>query len=52
MGLDARKHVFGWLQATKAQTSLRIRTVWSAPFVIHLLESIVFRLASRKISIF
>ena len=27
MGLDARKPVFGGLQTTKAQTSLRIRAV-------------------------
>ena len=30
MGLDARKPVFDWLRTTKAQTSLRIRAVWSA----------------------
>ena len=31
MGLDARKPVFGGLRTTQAQTSLRIRAVWSAP---------------------
>ena len=31
MGLDAGKPVFGGLRTTKAQTSLRIRAVWSAP---------------------
>ena len=30
--LDARKPVFGGLRTTKAQTSLRIRADWSAPF--------------------
>ena len=30
MGLDARKPVFGGLRTSKAQTSLRIRAVWSA----------------------
>ena len=33
MGLDARKPVFGGLRTAKAQTSLRIRAVWSAPFL-------------------
>ena len=33
MGLDMRKPVFGCLRTTKAQTSLRIRTVWSAPLL-------------------
>ena len=31
--LDARKSVFGGKQTTKAQTSLRIRAVWSAPLL-------------------
>ena len=31
LGLDTRKPVFGGLRTTKAQTSLRIRAVWSAP---------------------
>ena len=30
---DARKPVFGGLRTTKAQTSLRIRAVWSAPLL-------------------
>ena len=33
MGLGARKPVFGGLRTTKAQTSLRIRAVWSAPLL-------------------
>ena len=33
IGLGARKPVFGALRTTKAQTSLRIRTVWSAPLL-------------------
>ena len=33
MGLDARKPVFGGLPTTKAQTSLCIRAVWSAPLL-------------------
>ena len=33
MVLDARKLVFGGLQTTQAQTSLRIRAVWSAPLL-------------------
>ena len=33
MGLDARKPVFGGLQITPAQTSLRFRAVWSAPLL-------------------
>ena len=33
MGLDARKPVFGGLQTTKSQTSLRIHTVRSAPLL-------------------
>ena len=31
MGLHTRKPVFGGLQTTKAQTSVRIRADWSAP---------------------
>ena len=31
VGLNARKPVFGGLRTTQAQTSLRIRAVWSAP---------------------
>ena len=30
LGLNARKHVFEGLRTTQAQTSLRIRAVWSA----------------------
>ena len=33
MGHDARKPVFGGLRTTQAQTSLRIRAVWSAPLL-------------------
>ena len=33
MGLNARKPVFGGLRTTQAQTSLRIRAVWSAPLL-------------------
>ena len=33
MGLDTRKPVFGDLGTTKAQTSLRICAVWSAPLL-------------------
>ena len=33
MGLNARKPVFGGLPATQAQTSLRIRAVWSVPLL-------------------
>ena len=33
MGLDARKPVFGVLRITQAQTSLRIRAIWSAPLL-------------------
>ena len=33
MGLVARKPVFGGLGTTQAQTSLRIRAVWSAPLL-------------------
>ena len=36
MGLVARKPVFGGLRTTKAQTSLRIRAVWSAPLLFAL----------------
>ena len=34
MGLDQRKPVFGGMRTTQVQTSLRIRTVWSAPFLL------------------
>ena len=33
LGLKARKPVFGDLRTTQAQTSLRIRAVWSAPLL-------------------
>ena len=49
IGLNARKPVFGDLRTTKAQTSLR--SLISA-FVIHLIESIISKLASSEISIF
>ena len=32
MGIDMRNPDFSWLQTTKAQASLRIRAVWSAPY--------------------
>ena len=51
LGLDARKPVFGGLRTTKAQTSLRIRSLFSA-FVIHLIERIISKLATNEISIF
>ena len=34
MGLNARKPVFSGLRTTKAQTSLRMRAVWSAPLAL------------------
>ena len=34
LGLDARNPVFRGLRTTKAQTSLRIRAVWSAPLLL------------------
>ena len=49
MGLAARKRVFGGLRTTQAQTSLR--SLISA-FVICLLESILYKLATSEISIF
>ena len=53
MGLNARKHVFGDLQTTKAQTSLRKRTVWSAPLLFADWKvSIISRLAMSEIPIF
>ena len=33
LGCDARKPVFEGLWTTQAQTSLRIRAVWSAPLL-------------------
>ena len=33
MGLDATKPAFRGMRTTQAQTSLRIRTVWSAPLL-------------------
>ena len=39
IGLDVKNPLFGGLRTTKAQTSLRIRSLISA-FVIHLLKSI------------
>ena len=33
MGIDARKPVFGGLETTQAQTSLRFRAVRSAPLL-------------------
>ena len=51
MGLDARNPVFRGLWTIQAQTSLRIRAVWSAPFFCFL-ESIICKLAAGEISIF
>ena len=51
MGIDARKPVFGGLRTLKAQTNLRIRSLISI-FVIRFFESIISRLAAKKISIF
>ena len=48
-GLNVRKHVFGGLRTTKAQTSLRSL---SSAFVIHVLKSIISRLAMSEILIF
>ena len=36
MGLVATKPVFGGLQTTKVQTSLRMRAVWSVPLLFAL----------------
>ena len=33
MGRVVRKPIFGGLRTTQAQTSLRIRAVWSAPLL-------------------
>ena len=55
MGLYARKPVLGGLQTTKGLTSLSICTDHPAQhtdFVIHSLESIIFKLATGEISIF
>ena len=51
MGLVARNPVFQGLWTTQAQTSLRIRAVWSAPFFCFL-ESFICKLAAGEISIF
>ena len=47
MGLDARKPVFGVFRTTQKQTSLRI-----SAFVIHVLESVISKLATHEISVF
>ena len=48
MGLDARKPVFEGLRTTKALISLaHVRSMISA-FVIHLLESIISKLATGE----
>ena len=52
MGLDATKAVFRGLRTTQVQTSLPIRTVWSAPMLLAFLESIIFKLATVEIRIF
>ena len=51
MGLVARKPVFWDLPTTKAQTPAHTRSLVIA-FVIRLMESIISRLATSKISIF
>ena len=52
LGLNARKPVFSGLRITQAQTSLRIRTDYSAPLLFAFLESIIYRLATSEISNF
>ena len=52
IGLDTRKPVFGVLRTTQAQTSLRIRAVWSAPLFIRVLESTISKRSTSKISVF
>ena len=53
MGLVATKPVFGGLQTTKVQTSLRMRAVWSvSAFVIRFTESTLCKLPTGEISIF
>ena len=51
LDLVARKPVFGGLQTTKAQTSLRLRRLIIS-FIIHVLESMIYRPAISEISIF
>ena len=38
LGLDAWKPVFGGLGTTKAQTSLRVRPIWSSPLLFPFLK--------------
>ena len=52
MGLDERKPVFGDLQTSKVQTSLRICAVWSVPLLFAFWKSIISWLATSEISIF
>ena len=49
MGLDARKPVFGGLQTTQVQTSLRIRAVWSAPLLFAITKVSYVNLLQAKI---
>ena len=51
-GLDARKPVFGGLWTTQAQTSLRIRAVWSAPLLFVFWKVQYSTLLHVKFSIF
>ena len=48
MGLVARKPVFGGLRTTKAQTSLPIRAVWSAPLLFAFLKAPYLSLLQAK----
>ena len=51
MGLDMRKPVFRGLRTTKAQTSLRIRTVLSAPFLFAFWKVLYLSLLRAKFQI-
>ena len=52
MGLEAIKPVFRGLRTTQAQSSLRIRAVWSATLLFRVLESAISKLATSEISFF
>ena len=45
-----RKRVLCHMQTTKAQISLRIHAVWSAPFVVHCVDSVMSLVSVTKIS--
>ena len=49
MGLDVRKPVIGGLPTTKAQTSIRIRTVSSAHLLFAYRKNVISKLAAEKI---